>query len=63
MHIPKRKVANINLSPNRVEALTDGVFAIVMTLLVLELSVPVIVEGSVHAELGKRLLDMWPKSS
>ncbi len=61
MHSSKREEANNALSPHRVEALTDGVFAIVMTLLVLELSVPVIVESSVHAELGKRLLDMWPK--
>ena len=29
MHSPNRKVANITLSPNRVEALTDGVFAII----------------------------------
>ena len=61
MNIPKRKVASIALSPSRVESLTDGVFAIVMTLLVLELSVPIIAEGSVQAELGKRLLEMWPK--
>ena len=61
MRLPKRKVASIALSPHRLEALTDGVFAIVMTLLVLELSVPVIAEGSVHTELGKQLLDMWPK--
>ena len=61
MHSSKREVTNITLSPRRVEALTDGVFAIVMTILVLQLTVPVIAEGSVHAELGERLLDMWPK--
>jgi uncharacterized membrane protein len=57
----KRAIVRIALSPNRLEALTDGVFAVVMTLLVLELSVPVITAGSVHAELPRRLLDMWPK--
>ena len=61
MRSAKREMTIINLSPHRVEALTDGVFAIVMTILVLELSVPVITEGSVHVELGHRLLDIWPK--
>ena len=54
-------MARVTLSPHRLEALTDAVFAIVMTLLVLELSVPVIAEGSAHAELWPRLTDMWPK--
>ena len=55
-----RGIAKITLSPLRLEALTDAVFAIVMTLLVLELSVPVIAEGSAHTELWPRLIDMWP---
>ena len=46
---------------NRVEALTDGVFAIAMTLLVLELSVPVITGSSVNTELLGKLLELWPK--
>ena len=56
-----RGIARVTLSPHRLEALTDAVFAIVMTLLVLELSVPVIAEGSAHTELWPRLIDMWPK--
>ena len=56
-----RGIARVTLSPHRLEALTDAVFAIVMTLLVLELSVPVIAEGSAHAELWPRLINMWPK--
>jgi uncharacterized membrane protein len=51
----------LGLSPFRIEALTDGVFAIVMTLLVLELGVPVITGGGVHAELLHRLGEMWPE--
>jgi uncharacterized membrane protein len=52
------------LTKGRIEALTDGVFAIAMTLLVLEISVPQISSHSadtVGAELSKRLFDLWPK--
>jgi len=61
MSTAKPAVIRTALSPNRVEALTDGVFAIVMTLLVLGLSVPLIAGSSVHTELPQRLLGMWPK--
>jgi uncharacterized membrane protein len=46
---------------NRIEALTDGVFAIVMTLLVLELSIPVITGSPSNAELQSKLLELVPK--
>ena len=56
------------LSKNRIESLTDGIFAVVMTLLVLDISIPQIASshynvGSVAAEteLVKRLFDLWPK--
>ena len=55
------------LNKNRIEALTDGVFAVVMTLLVLDISVPQISShyaiDSVAAgtELLKRIFDLWPK--
>ena len=42
------------MSPQRLTALADGVFAIAMTLLVLELGVPVVTEESVA--LGGLLL-------
>ena len=58
--ITKRVSATV-FTPNRLEALTDGVFAIVMTLLVLELSIPEIAHPSLQAELPKRLLELWPK--
>jgi uncharacterized membrane protein len=49
------------ISPERLKTLADGVFAIVMTLLVLELSVPVITGKSGNAELTHKLLEMWPE--
>jgi uncharacterized membrane protein len=55
----KGVVAFLNL--HRLAALTDGVFAIVMTLLVLEIGVPEIAQSSLHAELPRRLLELWPK--
>jgi uncharacterized membrane protein len=52
---------------NRVELLTDGIFAVVMTLLVLEISVPqissshdAIDSAAAGTELLSRLFDLWP---
>jgi uncharacterized membrane protein len=52
------------LSKSRIETLTDGIFAVAMTLLVLNISVPQISSHSadiVGTELLKRLFDLWPK--
>ena len=50
-----------NVAPTqRLETLADGVFAIVMTLLILELSVPVVAEATDTA-IGKALAAMWPE--
>src|SRR5215471_1130929 len=46
------------LSTNRLEALSDGVFAVAITLLVLNLQVPQLTSGS---ELVSRLGALWPK--
>ncbi len=59
--ISGHKRLSLHLTPARIEALTDGVFAIVMTLLVLELGVPVIAGASVRAELLHSLGQMWPE--
>jgi uncharacterized membrane protein len=52
----------IALNKNRLESLADGLFAIVMTLLVLELSVPAITGSSVSSELTGKLIELWPKA-
>lgn len=48
----------VGLPPHRLEALTDGIFAITMTLLVLELRLP---EAIGPASLADQLQDLLPK--
>jgi uncharacterized membrane protein len=45
---------------NRLEALADGVFAIVMTLLVLELGIPVVTDAT-SGSVAEALREMWPE--
>jgi TMEM175 potassium channel family protein len=46
---------------DRIVNLSDGVFAIAITLLVLDIRVPEIPEGLVATELPGELLSLWPK--
>jgi len=48
------------LTKARIEALTDGIFAVAMTLLVLDIKVP-LVGQSVATELPRQLLALWPR--
>ncbi len=50
-----------NLHKGRIEAFSDGVFAIIITLLVLELKVPHIANGHDSAALAAALLALLPK--
>lgn len=49
-----------DLTNNRIEAFSDGIFAIAMTLLVLQISVPEIPQALVAIELPRKLLSLWP---
>lgn len=49
-----------SVPPDRLKALADGVFAIVMTLLILELGIPT-VEAAEETGLGEALREMWPE--
>jgi hypothetical protein len=56
-----REIGN-EISKSRIEALTDGVYAIVMTLLVLEIAVPQLTHSEVAAgELSKKLFEFVKK--
>jgi uncharacterized membrane protein len=50
------------LATGRIEALCDGVFAIVFTLLILDLHVPEVADAAARAELPARLAELWPKA-
>jgi len=45
------------LTPGRVEAFSDGIFAIAATLLILNVQLP---HEAAGGELGRQLLDLWP---
>lgn len=51
----------VELGKNRIEALSDGVFAIVMTLLVLEIHVPDLPANASNLDLIPALAHLWPK--
>jgi len=51
----------IELGKNRIEALSDGIFAIVMTLLILEIHVPNLPPNAPNVEVAPALLGLWPK--
>jgi uncharacterized membrane protein len=56
-----KRFAQGKLSLTRIEAFSDGVFAIIVTLLVLELKVPSLKDHYSVSELGRQLLELLPK--
>ncbi|MFC2169533.1 TMEM175 family protein [Acidobacteriota bacterium] len=61
MKLKRADVSGAVISPERLMTLADGVFAIVMTLLVLELSVPAVKGLSANSDLIHNLTEMWPE--
>jgi uncharacterized membrane protein len=57
---PRKLILNVLFSKGRMEALTDGIFAIAMTLLVLELKVPDLAKTVSSAELLHKLGEEAP---
>ena len=57
---PKGKKASKQRETGRVEAFSDCVFAIAITLLVLELKVPPVDQITDRQALGDALLHLWP---
>src|ERR671910_3202764 len=49
------------IGKNRIEALSDGIFAIVMTLLILEIHVPNLASNAPNVEVAPALVALWPK--
>jgi uncharacterized membrane protein len=49
------------IGKNRIEALSDGIFAIVMTLLILEIHVPKLSPDAPNVEVAPALIALWPK--
>ena len=52
---------SIGFSKHRLEALTDGIFAVVMTLLVIELKIPETFNGKTDAALLHHLAELSPR--
>ena len=61
--IPSSPAENVEgLGKQRIEALSDGIFAFAMTLLVLDVKIPKLSEPLVNqGVLAQTLLDLWPK--
>ena len=55
------ETATFEIGKNRIEALSDGIFAIVMTLLILELHVPKLPATAANVEVTAALFGLWPK--
>ena len=51
----------LEIGKKRIEALSDGIFAIVMTLLILEIHVPNLLPNAPNVEVAPALVALWPK--
>jgi uncharacterized membrane protein len=51
----------IGIGKHRIEALADGVFAIALTLLILDIKVPALAPEETGSDLCRKLLALWPQ--
>ena len=58
--MPASAISKVTLNKARLEALSDGLFAIVMTLLVLELKLPELPRNTPDEELLHRMRELGP---
>lgn len=61
IRFPPARIVEIQVAKHRVEALSDGVYAIAITLLVLELKLPALAEGATDAALRHALIELMPR--
>jgi len=54
-------IKTVELGKNRIEALSDGIFAIVMTLLILEIHIPDLPNNAPNVQVAPALYHLWPK--
>jgi uncharacterized membrane protein len=55
------ETTTFEIGKTRIETLSDGIFAIVMTLLILELHVPNVPTSAPNVEVAPALIALWPK--
>lgn len=60
-HAAHSRSGPAGLSIGRIEAFADGVFAIVITLLILDIRVPQVQGEPIGPQLLRELINMWPK--
>jgi uncharacterized membrane protein len=61
MSTQRSQQADDVLGTSRVEAFSDGVFAVAITLLVLNIQIPQVPEAVASGEFLHKLVDVWPK--
>jgi len=57
---PKTMRSKLLLGKSRIEGLSDGIFSITMTLLVLKLEVPEVMHHSSNEQMLQEMLELWP---